>query len=131
MAGSLHTQASHTPGLRTDAVSQITCCPWHLALRKENLHAGEDAALWVEEADGSAVAVVTEDRQLEALKRGLNRRGMRERALLGVLKRRQKLLAESMSSRALDTVPDVLQQTDRSAFVRLQVHIGPSPISGL
>ena len=67
----------------------------------------------MEEADGSAVAVITEERQLEALMRGLNRRGMRERALLSVLKRRQKLLAESMSGRAPELVPDVLQQTDR------------------
>ena len=79
------------------------------------MRAGEDSALWVEEADGSAVAMVSEEGQLEALMRGLNRRGMRERALLTVLKRRQKLLAESLSGRAPDVVPDVLEQTDRRA----------------
>ena len=69
----------------------------------------------MEEADGTAVAVVSEEGQLEALMRGLNRRGMRERALLTVLKRRQKLLAESLSGRAPEVVPDVLEQTDRCA----------------
>ena len=67
----------------------------------------------MEEADGSAVAVITEQGQLEGLMRGLNRRGMRERALLNVLRRRQKLLAEGMSGRAPAVVSDVLQQTDR------------------
>lgn len=67
----------------------------------------------MEEADGSAVAVLTEQGQLQGLMCGLNRRGMRERALLTVLRRRQKLLAESMSGRAPAIVPDVLQQTDR------------------
>ena len=67
----------------------------------------------MEEADGSAVALVTEERQLEALMGGLNRRGMRERALLNALKRRQKLLAGSLTGGAPAIVPAALEQSDR------------------
>ena len=70
----------------------------------------------MEEADGSAVALVTEERQLEALMGGLNRRGMRERALLNALKRRQKLLAGSLTGGAPDIVPAALAQSDRCGY---------------
>ena len=72
--------------------------------------AGEDTALWVEEADGAAVARITEQSQLEQLLAGLNRRGMRERALMTALKRRQKLLADTLSGADPGLMPDVLQQ---------------------
>ena len=74
------------------------------------LCAGEDTALWVEEADGKAVACITEQSQLEQLLAGLNRRGMRERALITALKRRQKLLADTLSGADPGLMPDVLQQ---------------------
>ena len=74
------------------------------------LCAGEDTALWVEEADGAAVARITDQSQLEQLLAGLNRRGMRERALIAALKRRQKLLAETLSGADPGLMPDVLQQ---------------------
>ena len=74
------------------------------------LCAGEDTALWVEEADGAAVARITEQSQLEQLLAGLNRRGMRERALIAALKRRQKLLADTLSGADPGLMPDVLQQ---------------------
>jgi len=59
------------------------------------------------------VALINDEKKFEELMHGLNRRGARERALLNALKRRQKLLAENMSDRAPEMVPDVLQQTDR------------------
>ena len=74
------------------------------------LCAGEDTALWVEEADGAAVARITEQSQLEQLLAGLNRRGMRERALIAALKRRQKLLADTLAGADPGLMPDVLQQ---------------------
>ena len=74
------------------------------------LCAGEDSALWIEEADGAAVARITEQSQLERLLAGLNRRGMRERALITALKRRQKLLASTLSGADPGLMPDVLQQ---------------------
>lgn len=70
----------------------------------------------MEEADGSAVALVTEERQLEALMGGLNRRGMRERALLNALKRRQKLLAGSLTGGAPDIVLAALAHSDRCGY---------------
>ncbi len=59
------------------------------------------------------MALINDEKRFEELMHGLNRRGARERALLNALKRRQKLLAENMSDRAPEMVPDVLQQTDR------------------
>ena len=76
----------------------------------------------MEEADGSAVALVTEERQLEALMGGLNRRGMRERALLNALKRRQKLLAGSLTGGAPDIVPAALEQSDRCGYSSARSH---------
>lgn len=45
---------------------------------------GEDLALWVEQADGSAVALINEGTPLEVI-RDLNWRGMRQQALLHAL----------------------------------------------
>ena len=78
--------------------------------KERSLCAGEDTALWVEEADGAAVARITAQSQLEQLLAGLNRRGMRERALIAALKRRQKLLADTLSGADPGLMPDVLQQ---------------------
>lgn len=57
--------------------------------------AGDHAALWVEEPDGAAVALVASEEALEGMMGGLNRRGLRERALLVALRKRRKALARA------------------------------------
>lgn len=70
-------------------------------------HAGEQGALWVEEADGAGLSLLTEPAQLEALIDGLNRRGIRERGLLNNLKRRQQPLTDMLHAQTPEFVADL------------------------
>lgn len=58
--------------------------------------AGEPGALYVEEADGSAVALVTTAEQLDSIMAGLNRKGLRERGLLAALRRKHAHIAAAL-----------------------------------
>ena len=70
-------------------------------------YAGEQGALWVEEADGAGLSLLSEPAQLEALIEGLNRRGVRERGLLNNLKRRQQQLTEMLRAQTPEFVADL------------------------
>ncbi|KAK9860443.1 hypothetical protein WJX84_001872 [Apatococcus fuscideae] len=73
---------------------------------------GEPGALYVEEADGSAVALVTSTEQLDSIMTGLNRKGLRERGLLAALRRKHSHISAaldpdsaSLDLRAVPRVP--------------------------
>lgn len=55
------------------------------------------------------MALISEQGQLEQLLGRLNRRGMRERALLAALKRRQKLLADTLTGGPPSIITDALR----------------------
>ncbi len=55
------------------------------------------------------MSLVSSEEQLEALMGGLNRRGLRERALLAALRKRRAALAEAMRAQPPKFVPDLGQ----------------------
>ena len=52
--------------------------------------------MYVEEADGSAVALVSSTEQLDSIMAGLNRKGLRERGLLAVLRRKHAHISAAL-----------------------------------
>ncbi|BDA50716.1 probable tyrosine-protein kinase BAZ1B at N-terminal half [Coccomyxa sp. Obi] len=80
---------------------------------------GEQGALWVEEADGGGLSLLSEPAQLEALIEGLNRRGIRERGLLNNLKRRQQQLTDMLGAQTPEFVAD-LADINRAEGARLE-----------
>ncbi len=70
---------------------------WHCCVPMPlSFNAGEPGALYVEEADGSAVALVTSTEQLESIMAGMNRKGLRERGLLAALRRKHTHIAAAL-----------------------------------
>lgn len=63
----------------------------------------------MEDADGGALSLISEPAQLEALMEGLNRRGVRERALLNTLKRRQQQITEALSAQPPQFAADLAE----------------------
>lgn len=61
----------------------------------------------MEEPDGSALALIGSEEALEGVLGGLNRRGLRERALLAALKRRQAALLSGMRAPVLKFTSDI------------------------
>ena len=66
------------------------------ACTRVECRAGEPGALYVEEADGSAVALVTSIEQLDSIMAGLNRKGLRERGLLAALRRKHAQISSAL-----------------------------------
>lgn len=76
----------------------------------------------MEEGDGSAMSLITEPAQLEALMESLNRRGLRERALFNALKRRQHVLLEDLQSQPPRLTVDVAS-IDRHVPLEYLLHL--------